>query len=162
MTALATGHYDLAAWAESAARLGGSLGPDRVDDLLGVMVHPPLAPDPFLPWDWIQRIQFAATLALTGLDEGWAGSLRRKVLISLVNGPMDWSVTAAIVTLAHLATTAPEIAAETLEVFRTRLRNLPDRGYTCYAIPLVLAMLHQPDVTGAERTELRTTLRELA
>ena len=162
IAAIAGSGYHLSTWAESAARLGGSLGADRVDDLLGVMVHPPMAPDSMTPWDWIQRIQFAATLAVTGLDEGWAGSLRRKVLISLVNGPLDWSVTSAIVALAHLAATDPVIATEALEVFRTRYRNLPDRGYTCYAVPLVLAMLEQPGVTGAERSELRAKLRELA
>ena len=133
-----------------------------MDDLLGVMVHPPLSPDSFTPWDWIQCIQFAATLAVTGLDAGWAGSLRRKVLVSLVNGPMDWSVTAAIVALTHLAAMDPEIAAEALDVFHARLRNMPDQGYTCYAVPLVLAMLEQPDVNGAERTDLRAKLAQLS
>jgi tetratricopeptide (TPR) repeat protein len=153
---------DLESWAEAAARLGASLGADRVDDLLGVMVHPPMAPDAFTPWDWVLRIQLAAALTVTGLGEGWAGSLRRKVLVSLVNGPMDWSVDATIIAMAHLASNDPEIAAEALEIFRARLRNLPDRGYTCYAIPLILAMLEQPGVTGDERAELRAKLRELS
>ncbi|HZW33835.1 MAG TPA: hypothetical protein VFF52_24145, partial [Isosphaeraceae bacterium] len=160
VAAIAAVDYDRSSWAESAARLGASLGPDRVDELLGVMVHPPLAPDPFAPWDWIQRIQLAAAMAVSGLDEGWAGSLRRKVLISLVNGPMDWSVSAAVVALAHLAATDPEIAAEALEVFRARLGNLPDRGHICYAVPLFLAMLDLPGVTPAERAELSARLRQ--
>jgi tetratricopeptide (TPR) repeat protein len=162
VAAIATGDYDLASWAGSAAHLGRSIGAERVDDLLGVMVHPPLAPDPFTPWDWVLRIQFAAALTVTGLDEGWARSLRRKVLVSLVNGPMDWSVEAAIIALSQLAAADPEVAADALEIFRARFRNLPDRGYTCYAVPLVLAMLEQPGVTGEERTELRAKLRELS
>jgi tetratricopeptide (TPR) repeat protein len=160
IAAIAATDYDRSSWAESAARLGTALGPDRVDELLGVMVHPPFAREPQTPWDWVQRVQFAAALAVLGLDEGWAGSLRRKVLISLVNGPMDWSVSAAIVALAHLAATDPQIAMEALDVFRARLRNLPDRGHVCYALPLALAMLDLPGVTQAERAELKAKLRE--
>ena len=162
VAAIAAGDYDRSAWAASAARLGAAMGPSRVDELLGVMVHPPLALDPFTPWDWIQRIQLAAAMAAAGLDEGWAGSLRRKVLISLVNGPMDWSVSAAIVALAGLAATDPAIAAEALAVFRARLHSLPDRGQVCYAVPLILAMLELPGVTPAERAELKAKLRELS
>ncbi len=162
VAAIASVDYDLESWAESAARLGASLGADRVDDLLGVMVHPPMAPDAFTTWDWVLRIQLAAALTVAGLDEGWGGSLRRKVLVSLVNGPMDWSVDAAIIALAHLASNDPEIATEALEIFRARLINLPDRGYTCYAIPLILAMLEQPRVAGEDRAGLRAKLRELS
>jgi tetratricopeptide (TPR) repeat protein len=161
VAAIASRDYDLALWAASAARLGHSLRPIRVDELLGVMVHPPLAPDEFTPWDWVQRIQIAAALAVAALDEGWAGSLRRKVLISLINGPMDWSVSAAIVALAQLALTQTDVATEAHDVFRARLRSLPDRGFVCYAIPLVLAMLEVPGITGTERAELRARLREL-
>jgi hypothetical protein len=43
---------------------------------------------------------------------------------------MDWSVSAAMAALTQLAATDPEIAAEAIEVFRARLRGVPDRGYT--------------------------------
>ena len=162
VAALAASEYDFTEWAKSASKQGSALGTDRVDDLLGVMVHPPTAPDSIDPWDWVLRIQLAASLFVIGLDQGWTGSLRRKVLVALVNGPMDWSVGTAIIAVSYLAASDPTIAAEAIELFRERLRNMPGEGYVCYAVPLFVSMLELPGVSGEERAALRAKLRELS
>lgn len=46
--------YEANDWAARAALLARGIGTDRVNDLLGVMVHPPARQDPFPIWAWVQ------------------------------------------------------------------------------------------------------------
>src|SRR5262249_53277310 len=100
---LAAQPYRLDAWWGHARRLARQLGPARVEDLLGTMVYPPGVSRVDRPAAWVYRVQVAAALVLAHLDSGWEESVRRKALLALANGPMDWSVDAALVALASLA-----------------------------------------------------------
>lgn len=81
---------------DHAVRLSGL----ALDDLLGVLVHPPQPADDragrFLraerPELWVRAVQTFACLGLAHhrADEPWEGSVRRSVLLDLLNGPEDW------------------------------------------------------------------------
>jgi tetratricopeptide (TPR) repeat protein len=155
---LAASPYRLSSWAERARILGEALGPARVEDLLRAMVHPPGLPHPrYDPGRWIQNVQVAAALALSYVDQGWHGSTRRAMLLSLARGPVDWSVTAAIVALMWTARHEPQSVSEIEALFEQLRRRRPSD--CCYGVPLRQAWLLLPNVSP----ELRTTLQhELA
>jgi tetratricopeptide (TPR) repeat protein len=155
ISSLAAGNYHLRAWSDQGRRLAASLGPSRVMDLLGVMVHPPGPPPDVPAWFWLLKVQLTAALVLAHIDDGWQGSLRKKVLFSLANGPMDWTVTAAVVALTALALESPEIEAEVVGLFRELMHAMPQGGYVCYAYPLVCCYLYLPHITAEERSILR-------
>ena len=76
------------------------LADTRLDDLLGVLVHPPALPseDPSGWPMWIRSLQVAACLGIAHhrTDEPWQSSTRRRVLSVLVYGPEDWVTEAAM------------------------------------------------------------------
>jgi tetratricopeptide (TPR) repeat protein len=152
---LAASNYHLLAWSDHGRRVAATLGPPRVADLLGVMVHPPAAPPDVPAWVWLMKVQLAAALVLAHIDEGWQGSLRKKVLFSLANGPMDWTVSAAVAALTALALENQEIETEVARLFRELMHALPQGGYVCHAYPLVCCYLHLPHITAEERAILR-------
>jgi hypothetical protein len=53
-------------------------------------------------WTWIWSVQVAAAFVIAQLEADWEGSFRKEALFSLVNGPMDWTVNAAIIALTVL------------------------------------------------------------
>jgi tetratricopeptide (TPR) repeat protein len=103
ISSLAQIPYALDVWHDPARVLGQSLGPQALMSLLGVMVHPPAAPDGWEEDAWIIAVQLASVLVLAYLDAGWEGSRRKAALTSLAYGPMDWSGAAAMMALAVLA-----------------------------------------------------------
>jgi tetratricopeptide (TPR) repeat protein len=160
VAAIAVEPYRLAAWAERARILGEALGPARAFDLVSTLVHPPPLPSPrYEPARWIQNVQVAAALAISYVDRGWEGSSRRHYLLSVARGPVDWSVTAAIVALMWTARHEPKSVSEIETLFaELRERENPNAGCT-YDVPLRQAWLLLPGV-GAE---MQATLqRELA
>jgi len=63
-------------WAMQAQKLASTLERDQLNDLLGVMVHPPACPDNIEMWNWIQYLQTVSALTMTHLnkDEPWLSS----------------------------------------------------------------------------------------
>jgi hypothetical protein len=144
---LARRPYDLEDWTTRAVEIARGLGADAAVGLLGVMVHPPPRPEKWLAWNWIRAIQFAAALVLSKLDGGWAGSVRRKALISVARGPVDWTTEAAVIALSQVAreeTLAPEAKEEIVAVLRELAAALPDRGHCCYPFALGVAVSRLP------------------
>ena len=84
---IAVSHYSANAWFAMGKEIGRKIGPDRVDDLLGAMVHPLPAFGQYRSWEWLLRTQYAACFALAGVDSAWAGSKRRDALMSIAGGP---------------------------------------------------------------------------
>jgi tetratricopeptide (TPR) repeat protein len=156
---LARQRYHLPAWLRQAARLGPQLGPGRVRDVLATMVHPPLLDRAKRPWAWVYRVQVAAALVLSQLESGWENSVRRTALVSLVWGPMDWTVDAALVALAAVAAEEEGTADDVAGLFRELLANLPEGGPSCYYPALLWSMLRLPNLAAEERTALRKQLR---
>lgn len=151
--------YQLDVWWAHARRLGNQLGPTQVDELLATMVYPPGAAHVEQAAMWVYRIQIAAAMVIAHVDEGWEDSVRRKVLLALASGPMDWTVDAALVTLAVLAREDEDAAAEVDRLFRQLRKSLPEEGTVCYYPALMWCSLRLPEVEEDEKTELRQQLR---
>ncbi len=100
---------------DHAVRLSGL----SLDDLLGVLVHPPLpgddAPGHYLrahrPELWIRAVQSFACLGLAHhrADEPWLESVRRSVLLDLLGGPEDWVSEAAAFAMVATAWVDPSV-----------------------------------------------------
>jgi hypothetical protein len=140
--------FDVDEWTERAAGVAAQLQPrTTVEALLGVMVRPPAAPEKWIAWDWIRAVQFAAVLILSRWDGGWDGSVRRKALLSLARGPVDWTTEAAIVALSQVCreeTLPAEAKEEIVAVLRELANALPDRGHCCYPYALAAAVTRLP------------------
>lgn len=148
---LAASPYYLPAWWRRAGALGRQLGVDAVVSLLGVMVHPSPPPEGLPGYLWIQRLQHAAALVCGHVDPGWSESTRRSVLLSLVNGPMDWTTDAAIVALTELALDEPAALPEVAEVFLQLLEEIPDEGHSWFGEALAQSFLRLPGRPPHER-----------
>jgi hypothetical protein len=126
------------------------------------MVHPPMPPQGWWPWQWIFRVQVAAALVLARLDKPWASGVHRRALLSLANGPMDWTTDAALLALTTLAQEDPAVEAEVAALFRDLLAALPQDGPVCYTRALLHCLRKLPGVGPEEREALRRRLRELS
>jgi tetratricopeptide (TPR) repeat protein len=134
---LAKTPYNRRRWLDDGKAIVSRLRP-TVENVLGVMAFPPPTPQDREAPDWIYHIEIAAALVLAGLDEEpWISSLRRTALLDLAMGPMDWSVDAAVVALATLAESDPDIAPEVAATFDTLIKNMPGPGYVCYEAAVV-------------------------
>lgn len=129
VAAIASSPYDLSRWTKQAQQLGATLGPDALDDLLGVMVHPPQRPATIAIWSWVLSIQVAAAFTIACIDaESWPRSTRRSALCSLARGPMDWSVGAALLALQQIARADPSSREDIGQLHRELLQSLPRPG----------------------------------
>jgi hypothetical protein len=161
VAALAREPYGLTEWAGRAVELGPRLGAGRVEELLGVMVHPPLPPPGTPAWTWLQYVQVAAALVLAHVDAGWKGAARRKALFALANGPLDWTVGAAIIALTHVAQHDPAARDEVTRLFVELMKAMPRQGYVPYAHALVCCLLALPTISDKERATLKEWRRDL-
>jgi len=134
---VAKGPFDRQMWSSSAAAIGGG-----VDELAAVMVHPPRAPQDRYPWEWRFRVQVAAAFALAGRgDEGW------NALVTILDGPIDWTSSAAALGLMQMAMREPERSPAALtELMRAFEHPRSPIQYACLADVCVRAMLRLPDL----------------
>ena len=148
--------YRLDAWWVMARRLAQHLGPEKVDDLLAAMVYPPGVAHVDRPAQWVYRVQMAAALVIAQLDEGWENSIRKKALLSLAHGPMDWTVDAALVALAALAREEEDAANEITGLFQALKEGA--ESFSFYPA-LLWCTVRLPNLADKERTDLRERLR---
>ncbi|MDH6114265.1 tetratricopeptide (TPR) repeat protein [Kitasatospora sp. MAP12-15] len=116
----------LAAYDHAVALSGLSL-----DDLLGLLAHPPAPGDDEAgrrlaarwPDIWVRAVQTFACLGLTHhrADQSWAGSDRRRVLLDLLFGVEDWVTETAAVALVTVAWTDPTARRDASEQLAHRL-----------------------------------------
>ncbi|WP_433889807.1 tetratricopeptide repeat protein [Streptomyces sp. CA-111067] len=103
---------------DHAVRLAGL----ALDDLLGVLVHPPVPPDDEFggvlrdhrPELWVRGVQTFGCLGIAHhrTDQPWAGSERRRVLLDLLNGPEDWITESAAFALVAVGWVEPAARAD--------------------------------------------------
>jgi hypothetical protein len=122
------------------------------------LVHPSLPPEGIMSWNWAYRLQFAACFTIAHLDRGWKKTLRQRILLSLLRGPMDWITDAAALALSQVYLECPESRAEIKEALRVQIRHLPSEGYCCYEQPLYTAYLRIPDLDADEARDVRRKL----
>ena len=138
---LAARTFHIEDWKGRAHALAQRLGPAATRDLLATMVWPPEAPAEVPAWRWLPRVQLAAALVLAWIDDGWLGSQRRGALLSLANGPTDWTGGAAFIALAEVAREEPALAPEIAELMLETLQAQPSVGTWCLERPLVHSLL---------------------
>lgn len=155
VAAIASRPFQVEDWKTRGHALGQQLGADAAGDLLAVMVWPPDPPEGVPQWRWLPHVQLAAALTLAWLDDGWAGSARRGALMSLANGPTDWTGAAALVALTEIAREEPEHAAEVAELMLEMLQTQPSTGSWCLERPLVACLLRLPGLPSELEQELR-------
>jgi tetratricopeptide (TPR) repeat protein len=121
------------AWAHPPAAYDGAVGLATLDldDLLGLLTHPPDPPPTTLgralaehdPTLWVRCVQVWACLGLLHhrTDEPWATSTRRQVLVDLVWGVEDWTTEAALFALVTYAWVDPAARADVARVAADRL-----------------------------------------
>lgn len=149
---LASAPYALPSWWVASRGLASELGLSSLDSLRGVMVHPPDPPEGFAVWNWIQRVQVAAALILAHLRSLWRGAVGRRTLVSIASGPMDWTVEAAVLSLAQLAIQDGNAIQAVSSAFASLEARIPHQGYCCYAYALACNWQRLPGLT-AERPQ---------
>ena len=162
---LALEPYHLDAWWSyaqyEAQTLLESIDADQLKgELLSAMVHPPSLPKDLTPWIWMQRIQISAALILARLELIQETDIKESALSSLLRGPADWSVNAAILALTQLARSHSEHLNEIARLFSERLRSIPEDGPVCYTYPLICNTLRLPGLSEQTRSQLETWKRE--
>jgi hypothetical protein len=134
----------------------------RLPQVLAVMVHPPAPPKGVEPWDWHFRVQVAAALIASHMGkEAWAESPRRKALEAVLDGPADWTNTAAVIALLDVArrdeAARPSAIAALL---RTTRRSLNPPVYQNAIRPAAFALLELPGLAADVVRELRELVSE--
>ncbi|WP_316526665.1 tetratricopeptide repeat protein [Kitasatospora brasiliensis] len=114
---------------DQAVRLAGL----PLDDLLGVLVHPPMPREDELgrallahqPELWVRAVQVFACLGIAHhrTDQPWEGSERRRVLRDLLLGPEDWVVEAAGFALVAIGWTQSQTRPDVADLLRQRLHH---------------------------------------
>lgn len=134
--------YLMELWEPRARQMGAQWGPPWVPSFVATMVHPPLPLNPsWCAIEWVRRVQVAAALVISHVDQGWEGSTRKRTLTTLALGPTDWTVDAAVIALARLARVEPVIRTDVLRLFGWLEQQAPRAGFTCYVHPLVHSWL---------------------
>ncbi|MBV6698641.1 hypothetical protein KV557_16165 [Kitasatospora aureofaciens] len=113
---------------DHAVRLAGV----PLDDLVGVLAHPPAPREDDLgrallahqPELWVRAVQTFACLGIAHhrTDQPWPDSDRRRVLLDLLLGPEDWVVEAAGFALVAIGWTHPETRADIAAQLQLRLQ----------------------------------------
>ncbi|MEN3613969.1 tetratricopeptide repeat protein [Plantactinospora sp. ZYX-F-223] len=98
----------------------------ELDDLLGLLAHPPAPPPTELgrtlsrhdPTLWVRCVQVWVCLGLLHhrTDEPWPDSTRRRVLLDLIWGVEDWVTEAALFALVTAAWVDPSVRTEVARV----------------------------------------------
>jgi tetratricopeptide (TPR) repeat protein len=163
VAALAELPYQQEAWHIAARATAASLDASSIESLLATMVHPPPRPDDVDAPQWLFRVQVASALTLGWIDHGWVGSRRRRVLLSLLHGPVDWTTTAAILALADVARADPSllgpIALDTLLPLLD-VPGLPIRT-ECIVAPVVHCLETLPGLPEPARARVREMAEDL-
>ncbi|MGC4119867.1 MAG: hypothetical protein QM765_35880 [Myxococcales bacterium] len=151
--------YRLDGWSNAAHAAAHVLMPEDLRQVLAVMVHPPKEPELFEPWDWYFRVQVAAALVVSHLGvEPWSESARRRALEDVLDGPADWSNTAAAIALLDVAQRDEAARPQVVEaLLRTTRRSVNPPAYQHAIRPAARALLEIPGVGPELRTELPET-----
>ena len=121
VVAVARSKYNLSNWSRLAAAAARALDVTPLS-ALAVMVHPPDQEPLGTLWDWRFRLQVAAALLAGHLSER-SGKDSVALLSDVVDGPIDWTTSAAIVALLDVAQRQPKRRNEIAELFFAVLKR---------------------------------------
>ncbi|MEU3457988.1 tetratricopeptide repeat protein [Micromonospora sp. NPDC006766] len=158
------------AWPHPPAAYDAAVGLATLDldDLLGLLAHPPEAPATALgrvlagqdPSLWVRCVQVWACLGLLHhrTDEPWAESSRRRVLLELVAA--DWIAEAALFALVTAAWVDPAVRADVAAVVAGRLADAAAVARE-RPVPIVVSLAHLALATPNLAPATRELAREL-
>lgn len=148
IAALAAQSYSRLSWSREAARLASSYGQAEIEQLLAVMVHPPRLPG-LEPYDSRFAVMTAAAFTIGQLvGSSVDGSVAGEALLGLLDGPVDWTTTAAVLALGELALRRSELEIEIAGQLTQRLtRPMSPVWYQCYVEPVAWWLLRLPQQT---------------
>jgi hypothetical protein len=116
----------------------------NVDELLAAMVHPPPSASR-QPWDWRFHVMTAAALALGHLSVA-GRMLGTHPLVVLLDGPVDWTTTAAVIALGDLALREPRFRAPLSRELESRLEQpITPVWHRCFVQPARWLLLRLMD-----------------
>ena len=160
---VAVSHYSANSWFTQGKDLGRKLGVDRAGHLLNAMVHPLPAFGQYRSWDWLLRTQYAACFGIAGIDGGWADSIRREKLLSVLGGQPDWPIGGAAIALALVVRECPEAEPEVSgALWDTAVHLLRLKGSIAAVVePVLLALQHMPNLVDSRRKQVDQTLSQI-
>jgi hypothetical protein len=91
------------------------------------------------------------------MDGGWDGTLRRRALLSLLRGPIDWINGAAAMVLSEIHQSSAVARQEIEKELRAQLYRMPS-AYSCFRSPLAAACLRLPDLPSDLAAQLHPWL----
>jgi ankyrin repeat protein len=162
VAALAERPYFLPSWSERAEQAARRLGEFSAEDIVAAMVHPPGGPPYLEPWNWVLRVQVAAALIVSYADvEPWAHAPRREVLEAVLDGPADWTNTAAAIALFDVARRDEAARDTVIEALARAVRRPVCPAAFQHAItPAAQALVEVPGVSPDLVAEARRILAD--
>lgn len=164
---LASETYFMPLWqAFCTGHTAQGLSHEDVDELLRLMVHPPVTPEDTPDARWVYRVQFAcaALLAQSLNPDTWAHSAQRTALHSILFGPLDWSVDAAVVWFGAQAQALPgehPMREEILDWLMVRMAAMPLNIHVSYIYALLSTLLRFDEVKGSLREDIEQTIQKM-
>jgi hypothetical protein len=147
--------YLLRVWSEAALRAARAMTRDALPQVLAAMVHWVDGPGYVEIWDWRFRVQLAAALVASHLgDEPWERSARREALEDVVEGPADWTSTAAIIALMDVATRDEAARASAIAALHRCARRRFNPTLWQHVVEPASWALHDLDVIEPDEAKL--------
>lgn len=150
--------FDGAHWLDAAAPIGKELGPGAAADIVAAMLHWPDPPSWASPLTYGFRFQVAAALVLANLDDGWDdASPRRRALMSLIDGPVDWLAAAGLIAITRLCDREPALVPAVTAILEDAATvELSPINHMCLRYPAVILLTQLPGASPSQREARRT------
>ncbi|VAW73074.1 hypothetical protein MNBD_GAMMA12-508 [hydrothermal vent metagenome] len=114
----------------------------------GVMVYPPDLPDDMEGkldiGQWLKHVQIASALLIAASENQWKKSLRRDILLTLLDGPIDWVTEATLMALTEIGLDCPESIPEISHMMESLAERIPETGYWSIAATLPICYKRLP------------------
>lgn len=108
----------------------------HIRDLLAVMVHPPNPSNLSDPWVWIPRVQLAAAQIVAGIERKGGVMPHDSNLVQLLEGPIDWVVDAAIITMTQWCRLEKLDGRLVYQRIMKLMPRIPSCRWTTYSVAL--------------------------
>ena len=156
--ALALRPYDPSANWAAASHVAAKLGTEKCKEILAVAIYPPAVPQDSYALAWLPRVQLCVAQVLAQIDTDWDDSVRRSALLSMLFGPSDWTVSAAIRVMTWIARTEKMYQLPIHECFIKLEKAIIKGGYCCWEQTLYEQWLNFPFLFDSERKEINKKL----
>lgn len=141
---------NVAARWNAARRIGPTLGPSRVIELVGACSAPTTAARDGRAADEVFDQQLAAMFLLAHVDSGWSGSTRRRALLGVLHGTIDWVTLAAVIALREVALDEPDAGLEIRYELERLLARTPRNMANWLEDAIIASYARIPGVTSQD------------